>query len=127
MADMSFDGIDDLTQYFEKIGGDVEKVEPVALKAGGEIIAERQRSHVNRSDKKQPHMQDNITVSNVREDKDGVRFVAVGPNKKVGYRGSFLEWGTSKMPPQPFIEKGGKEGEGPAVELMERILTAPIK
>ncbi|WP_233099745.1 hypothetical protein [Bacillus velezensis] len=51
MADMSFDGIDDLTQYFEKIGGDVEKVEPVALKAGGEIIAERQRSHVNRSDK----------------------------------------------------------------------------
>ncbi|MED4522615.1 HK97 gp10 family phage protein, partial [Bacillus velezensis] len=111
----------------EKIGGDVEKVEPVALKAGGEIIAERQRSHVNRSDKKQPHMQDNITVSNVREDKDGVRFVAVGPNKKVAYRGSFLEWGTSKMPPQPFIEKGGKEGEGPAVELMERILTAPIK
>ncbi|APB82391.1 hypothetical protein BAMY_09590 [Bacillus amyloliquefaciens] len=127
MADMSFDGIDDLTQYFEKIGGDVEKVEPVALKAGGEIIAERQRSHVNRSDKKQPHMQDNITVSNVRESKDGVRFVAVGPNKKVAYRGRFLEWGTSKMPPHPFIEKGGEEGEGPAVELMERILTAPIK
>nr|MDH3082493.1 hypothetical protein [Bacillus subtilis] len=44
MADMSFDGIDDLTQYFEKIGGDVEKVEPVALKAGGELIAERQRA-----------------------------------------------------------------------------------
>nr|MDH3099429.1 HK97 gp10 family phage protein [Bacillus velezensis] len=127
MADMSFDGIDDLTQYFEKIGGDVEKVEPVALKAGGEIIAERRRAHVNRSDKKQPHMQDNITVSNVRESKDGVKFVAVGPNKKVAYRGRFLEWGTSKMPPHPFIEKGGEEGEGPAVELMERILTAPIK
>ncbi|AKD30052.1 hypothetical protein AW02_019020 [Bacillus velezensis NJN-6] len=127
MADMSFDGIDDLTQYFEKIGGDVEKVEPVALKAGGELIAERQRAHVNRSDKKQPHMQDNITVSNVRESKDGVKFVAVGPNKKVAYRGRFLEWGTSKMPPHPFIEKGGEEGEGPAVELMERILTAPIK
>nr|WP_233099765.1 hypothetical protein [Bacillus velezensis] len=30
------------------------------------------------------------------------------------------------MPPQPFIEKGGKEGRY-AVELMERILTAPIK
>nr|WGD93660.1 hypothetical protein P5629_08585 [Bacillus subtilis] len=43
MANMDIDGLDDLTQYFEKIGGDVEKVEPVALKAGGEIIAERQR------------------------------------------------------------------------------------
>ncbi|ATO28675.1 hypothetical protein RA13_12065 [Bacillus atrophaeus] len=127
MADMSFDGIDDLTQYFEKIGGDVEKVEPVALKAGGELIAERQRAHVNRSDKKQAHMQDNITVSNVRGTKDGEKFVAVGPNLKVAFRGKFLEWGTSKMPPHPFIEKGGEEGKGPAVELMERILTAPIK
>ncbi|MED3600982.1 HK97-gp10 family putative phage morphogenesis protein [Bacillus subtilis] len=127
MADMSFDGIDDLTQYFEKIGGDVEKVEPVALKAGGEIIAERQRGHVNRSDKQQPHMQDNITVSNVRESKDGEKFVSVGPNKKVAYRARFLEWGTSKMPPHPFIEKGGEEGEASAVEVMQKILTAPIK
>ncbi|WP_459198614.1 HK97-gp10 family putative phage morphogenesis protein [Bacillus subtilis] len=127
MANMDIDGLDDLTQYFEKIGGDVEKVEPVALKAGGEIIAERQRSHVNRSDKQQPHMQDNITVSNVRESKDGEKFVSVGPNKKVAYRARFLEWGTSKMPPHPFIEKGGKEGEASAVEVMQRILTAPIK
>ncbi|MGG0715065.1 HK97-gp10 family putative phage morphogenesis protein [Bacillus subtilis] len=127
MANMDIDGLDDLTQYFEKIGGDVEKVEPVALKAGGEIIAERQRGHVNRSDKQQPHMQDNITVSNVRESKDGEKFVSVGPNKKVAYRARFLEWGTSKMPPHPFIEKGGKEGEASAVEVMQRILTAPIK
>lgn len=127
MANMDIDGLDELTVFFEKIGGDVEKVEPVALKAGGEIIAERQRGHVNRSDKQQPHMQDNITVSNVRESKDGEKFVSVGPNKKVAYRARFLEWGTSKMPPHTFIEKGGEEGEASAVEVMQKILTAPIK
>nr|WGE08874.1 hypothetical protein P5658_08280 [Bacillus subtilis] len=62
MADMSFDGIDDLTQYFEKIGGDVEKVEPVALKVPAvKLLLNGSAYHVNRSDKQQPHMQDNIT------------------------------------------------------------------
>nr|WGE05085.1 hypothetical protein P5640_23575 [Bacillus subtilis] len=63
----------------------------------------------------------------LRESKDGEKFVSVGPNKKVAYRARFLEWGTSKMPPHPFIEKGGEEGEASAVEVMQKILTAPIK
>ncbi|MEK4686235.1 HK97-gp10 family putative phage morphogenesis protein [Bacillus sp. FSL M8-0256] len=127
MADMDIDGFDDLTRFFNKIGDDVEKAEKIALKAGGEVIAEHQKRNVNKSSKNQPHMVDNITVSAARESKDGELFVTVGPNRKVAYRGRFLEWGTSKMPPHPFIEKGGIEGEGQAVKIIERIITAPIK
>ncbi len=38
MANMDIDGLDDLTRYFEKIGGDVEKVEPVALKLAVRLL-----------------------------------------------------------------------------------------
>ncbi|MED1742205.1 HK97 gp10 family phage protein [Bacillus swezeyi] len=127
MADMNFEGLADLDQYFERIGEDVEKAEDVALKAGGEVIAEYQRQNVNRSDKDQPHIADNITVSRAKESKGAEKFVSIGPNKKVAFRVAFLEYGTSKMPPHPFIEKSGDEGEASAVEVMTRILTAPIK
>ncbi|MCY7912275.1 HK97-gp10 family putative phage morphogenesis protein [Bacillus haynesii] len=127
MAEMNFEGLADLDRYFERIGEDVEQAEDVALQAGGEIIAEHQRQNVNRSDKNQPHIADNITVSKARESKGAEKFVSIGPNKKVAYRARFLEYGTSKMPPYPFIEKGRDEGEASAVEVMARILTAPIK
>lgn len=47
MVNMDIDGFDDLIWYFEKIGGDVEKVEFVVLKVGGEIIVEWQCGYVN--------------------------------------------------------------------------------
>ena len=63
----------------------------MALQAGGEIIAQHQRQNVNRSDKNQPHIADNITVSKARESKGAEKFVSIGPNKKVAYRARFLE------------------------------------
>ncbi|MGQ9028657.1 HK97-gp10 family putative phage morphogenesis protein, partial [Bacillus licheniformis] len=79
MAEMNFEGLADLDRYFERIGEDVEKAEDVALQAGGEIIAQHQRQNVNRSDKNQPHIADNITVSKARESKGAEKFVSIGP------------------------------------------------
>ncbi|WP_231120794.1 HK97-gp10 family putative phage morphogenesis protein [Bacillus safensis] len=53
-------------------------------------------------------------------------FVSVGPNRKVAYRGRFLEWGTSKMPPHPFIEKVQSKG-GTSCEDHGKNYPAPIK
>ncbi|WP_252498705.1 MULTISPECIES: HK97-gp10 family putative phage morphogenesis protein [Bacillus] len=124
---MELDGFDELEKYFRQIGNDVQKAEKVALKAGGEIVADEQRRGVNVSDKQQPHIKDNITVSSPQETKDSEIFVSVGPNKKVAYRARFLEYGTSKMSPHPFIEKSVDTAEGKATDVMERIITGAIK
>ncbi|QSB48767.1 HK97-gp10 family putative phage morphogenesis protein [Parageobacillus toebii] len=126
MANFEFEGIDELEQFFEKLAADIDKVDNQALKVGGEIIAKHQRENVNRSDKDQPHIQDNITVSKPKETDEG-KFVTIGPNKKVDWRAKFLEYGTSKMPPYPFIEKGADEGEAEALEAMERIYLGAIR
>ncbi|MCP1124564.1 HK97 gp10 family phage protein [Bacillus sp. 3103sda1] len=120
MAKFEFDGIDELEQMFEEIGADIDETDQRALKVGGEIIAEKQRDLVNRSGKNQPHIEDNIRVSKVKNSEEG-KFVEVGPNNKVAWRAHFLELGTSKMPAYPFIEKGGDEGEQEAVQAMENV------
>ncbi|PAK28386.1 hypothetical protein CJ467_20860 [Bacillus velezensis] len=127
VARMELDGFDELEKYFRQIGDNVQKAEEVALKAGGEIVANEQRRGVNVSDKQQPHIKDNITVSSPREDKDSGYFVSVGPNKKVAYRARFLEYGTSKMSPHPFIEKSIDIAEGKALDVMEKIVTGAMK
>lgn len=126
MANFEFDGIDELGQFFDKLADDIDKVDNQALKAGGEIIAKHQRENVKRSDKDQPHIQDNITVSRPKETDEG-KFVTVGPNKKVEWRAKFLEYGTSKMAARPFVEKGADEGEAEALEAMERIYLEAIQ
>lgn len=114
---MEMTGFDDLIQYFEETGDNAQKVEAEALKAGGEIIADYQRKGVNRSTKDQPHIQDNIIVGRVYDGDEGSQLI-VRPNGKVRWRAKFLEWGTSKMPPKPFIERSGDLGENEAYAAM---------
>jgi HK97 gp10 family phage protein len=121
MARFEFDGLDEIIEHFSDMDPRVEEADAKALKAGGEVIAKYQRELVNRSDKDQPHIQDNITVSKPYVDKDGGKYVTVGPNKKVAWRAKFLEYGTSKMPAYPFIEKGATESEDEVMDVMEEI------
>lgn len=115
-----FEGIEEQIRFFESLGRDVEKAENDALKAGGEEIAKHQKQFVNRSGKNQPHMQDNISVSKPKENDEG-KYVEVGPNNKVKWRSIFLEYGTSKMSPRPFIDKGADSGTNDAVKAMEKV------
>ncbi|WP_199427019.1 HK97-gp10 family putative phage morphogenesis protein [Thermaerobacillus caldiproteolyticus] len=121
MARFDFDGLDEIIEHFNEMDPKLEEADAKALQAGGEVIAKYQRELVNRSDKDQPHIQDNITVSKPSVDKDGEKYVSVGPNKKVAWRAKFLEYGTSKMPAYPFIEKGATEAEDEVTDVMEEI------
>ncbi|MFC0188233.1 HK97-gp10 family putative phage morphogenesis protein [Fictibacillus aquaticus] len=127
MARLDFEGFDELEKFFDEVGKDVEKTDKVALKAGGEIIAEAQRELVNRSGKDQDHIQDNIRVSGPTESSDGEKFVSIGPNKKVAWRAHFLEYGTVNMPAYPFIEKGADVAGDRATEKMAEIYMEAIK
>ncbi|WP_339161807.1 HK97-gp10 family putative phage morphogenesis protein [Siminovitchia sp. FSL W7-1587] len=126
MAKFEMTGLEGTMSFFEKLGEEAEKAEDQALKAGGEVIKKHQIDNVKRSAKNQPHIQDNITVGRPKETDEG-KLVEVGPNRKVAWRAKFLEYGTSKMPAYPFIEKGGDQGENEAVSAMEKVFLGAIK
>ncbi|MED1642268.1 HK97 gp10 family phage protein [Brevibacillus agri] len=112
-------GIDDLlNQLRRKLQNASSRVENKALQAAGEPIAEAMREKVNRSDYQYSyHIKDNIRVSRVQR-RDGVKYVLIGPTKKVGWRGHFLEFGTSKMSARPFAEPSFHEKKGEALQTL---------
>lgn len=126
MANLEITGLEGAVNFFDNLGEQAEKAENQALKAGGEVIKKYQIANVNRSHKDQPHIQDNISVGRPKETDEG-KMTEVGPNKKVAWRAKFLEYGTSKMPAYPFIEKGGDQGENEAVSAMEKVFLGAIK
>lgn len=101
---IEFNGIDQLLRELRQRGERASKrVESQALRAAGKVMADDMSDRANRSPgARKYHLQDNITVSGVRR-KDGVKYVLVGPNKKVSWRAHFPEFGTSKMPATPYI------------------------
>ncbi|KRG15613.1 hypothetical protein ACA30_05860 [Virgibacillus soli] len=123
---MELTGFDELIAEFELMGNKAKKVETEALKEAGEVIAKYQSEEVNRSTKDQPHTQDNIQIGRARETDEGLQ-ITVKPNSEVSWRAKFLEWGTSKMPPNPFIERSGQRGEAEAYRVMLKKLGEVIK
>lgn len=93
------------------------RLENSSLRAGGEIFAQAQRQTVTRSDARHLHIQDNINVSGVRST-DGMKFVLIGPGKKTGWRTHFLEFGTKKMSPRPFIYPSFHENKDRVAQFM---------
>ncbi|GAA0434419.1 hypothetical protein GCM10008934_24830 [Virgibacillus salarius] len=126
MANFEVSGLDDAIVSFNQLGENAEKAENKALKAGGEVIKKHQISNVNRSNKSHPHMEDNITVGRPNETDEG-KFIKVGPNNKVKHRAIWLEYGTSKMPAYPFIDKSGEQGENEALSAMEKVFLGAIE
>jgi HK97 gp10 family phage protein len=63
------------------------------------------------------HLQDNIVVSGVRR-KDGIKYVEIGPNKKVAWRAHFVEFGTSHQPAEPYIEPGFLDTKDEAMRIL---------
>lgn len=112
-------GIDQLLNRLRsKLNNASSRVENKALQAAGEPIAAAMRDKVNRSQIPYSyHLKDNIRVSRVQR-RDGVKYVLIGPTKKVGWRAHFLEFGTSKMRAQPFAENSFHEQKGVALQTL---------
>jgi len=106
-AGMEISGLSSLDAKIKAIALKKERAQNKALRDGAEILAESMRSHVNRSLKDHKHLQDDIQISNVKQDIQGNKYIEVGPGKNTKWRAGFLEYGTSRAPAYPFI--------GPAV------------
>ncbi|PWW37399.1 MULTISPECIES: HK97-gp10 family putative phage morphogenesis protein [Paenibacillus] len=101
----------------QKMGDGAKTLENKALREGGEIFAAAQRESVAVSGYNHLHIKDDIKVSSVRS-KNGDKYVAIGPGKATGWRAHFLEFGTSKMPAQPFIYPSFHEQKARVAQFM---------
>lgn len=118
MAGMDLRGVDEwLAALRQKLGEASERVENHGLKAGGQIMAEAMIEKAPYDDDKTEgvHIKDDIKVSGVRR-KDGIKFVVIGPGRKTGWRAHFPEFGTSKMPAQPYVYPAFHETKGLALQ-----------
>ncbi|MNF91613.1 hypothetical protein D3C84_742200 [compost metagenome] len=99
------EGIDELLRNLRtRLNHASERVEKKALKAAGKILADEMERRVVVSDKSYNlHTKMHIVVSNVKK-RNGVKYVTIGPGKKVSFRSHFIEFGTSKQSARPFIE-----------------------
>jgi HK97 gp10 family phage protein len=137
MANLDIDGLTMLYAELERLGNTSEELEGEALMKGGEIIKEEMQQLVHISDKQfdsytfkrgrnsgqtvkkpHPHIRPTMVVDKPEKDEMGNLSVGVGASKKLRWRAKFLELGTSKMAPKPFMEpayESKKEAAGDAV------------
>lgn len=133
VVSLDVEGMEELLQQLEELGAAVGRAENAALRAGGTVLQEEVIRRAPRSPSpRQPsgrqtwrtgqHAADNIEMSNVRTDQDGVKHVLVGTGKGDNspyFYLKFLEWGTSRLRARPFM--------GPAlIEKQDEVAGAMI-
>lgn len=121
-AHLEVDGLSQIQKKILELGKKGQRIENKALTAGAEIVREKISEEAPRSDnprKPTPgtqswrtgeHATDHITASRVKK-VDGFKVVEVGiskgDNSKYFYL-KFHEYGTEKLPPQPFMNRSLK-------------------
>lgn len=133
--DLDFLGFDRLVSELDQMGLRGEKIEDKALAAGGEsirkAIAERapRSASPKKPSKSEPwrtgqHGADHIKVTKAKLE-GGIKTVKIGLDKadrSPWFYLKFHEWGTSKMPAEPFLEPGFNSSKAAAVRAMTDIL-----
>jgi HK97 gp10 family phage protein len=120
VADLQVEGMEDLLARFNALGDAADRVANQALKEAAEPLAEAIRRNVPVSTVEHKHIRDDIQISRVKIS-GTTRYVEVGPGKDTAWRAKFLEFGTSKMSPRPFMEPSLHESKG---EVFRRLRDA---
>lgn len=136
MANVTLEGMDGLVAKVQEMGQKAVIVENQALKKGAAVLQKSASQKAPRSaeprEPKPPtqewrtgeHLADNIVVTRVKK-KGDVKFVEVGPtpgDNSPFFYGKFLEYGTSKMPAQPFMGPAEAESKRDIMETMKDTL-----
>ena len=125
----NFDELSELITQLEKLGADMDQVAERVLDAGSEPARQAFLKNVpyDKSNKDNEHARDNIVVSKTRtarKSKNKYRIVGA-LNRKFEYL-YYVEYGTSKAPPHPFIEKAYRDAQAAAIEPMKQALIQEI-
>src|SRR5690625_1369759 len=98
---MEVEGMENLLEEIQKLETKGKRIENKALREAGKVVEESIKSE---APVRTGNLKRSITTSNVKT-KEGVKHVAVGPNKD-GWYGIFPEFGTVNMTANPFMGRG---------------------
>lgn len=128
MAGVSLEitGLNEVMADLQDIPQQTNQAMNVALREAAEVAKKAEISHVNRSDKDHTHLIDDITVGSISTIQ-GVKAIHIGPTEKTAWRARFLENGTSKMKPYPFVLPAGNESEQEITDIMARTIGKSIR
>jgi HK97 gp10 family phage protein len=122
---IEIEGMAELRQRLQALGDKAKRVENKAIKAGGEIVATHMRENVNVSSKDQVHIRNDIVVSGIKKT-GGETHVTVGPGKATAWRARFLEFGTVKMRPYPFIDPAAQQSKHEVTEAIKNVIKSEL-
>lgn len=123
---MNWSGLDEMMLKLQQLGNRAARVENNALRAGAEELQKimSQNAPGPSEKKRRIHLKDNIRMSRVKQ-KDGVKVIEVGPGRESFYA-QFLEFGTSKMSPRPFVQPSVVESRQQVLKAMAEKLRQGI-
>ena len=124
MAKIELEGMQELIDKVNKLGGRGTEIKKKALDKAGAMVKSSMEEKAPRSELTKRHMADNIKVSEI-ESEDGVDFVKIGPNKGDNsefFYSKFTEWGTSKIPAQHWAENSVLENKKKINEVIKEEL-----
>ncbi|MFE6232541.1 HK97-gp10 family putative phage morphogenesis protein [Bacillus subtilis] len=120
-AFLRIEGDMDIEKKIKEIGDRYDSVEENVLLAGGNVAKKSMKNEVPVSDIDHKHIRDDIEVFDV-EVIGGKRQVAIAPGKETNWRAKFIERGTSKQPPNPFMTRAMEKAKGDIREAMRQEL-----
>lgn len=120
-------GFEELAAEFENMASDeISTLESDAVKAGAEIVRKNQIANWNRSGADGEHIKDGVTIGKAFDTEEGTG-VSVGPKMSLRWRAKFVEYGTSRQPPQAPVERSSQQSEGAATKAMMNVLERVIR
>jgi len=125
-ASLEIMGLNEVMADLQEIPQQTNRAMNTALREAAEVAKKAEISHVNRSDKDHTHLIDDITVGSIST-VEGVKAIHIGPTEKTAWRARFLENGTSKMKPYPFVLPAGNESEKEITDIMTKAIGESIQ
>lgn len=120
-------GFEQLMNEFNQMAtSEIAKYEKDAVKAGAEIVRQKQETLWNKSTDNEEHIKQNITIGRAFDMAEGTG-IAVAPKMSLRWRAKFVEYGTSYQAPQAPVERSGQETEQQATQAMMRELEKVIR
>ena len=116
-------GMDELLARLKRTTLNVDLVENKALIAGADIIRDEIEA---RAPVKSGTLKNNIVTSGIRQDRNGVKHIEVGPDPDA-FWGRFQEFGTVHQKAKPFIEPAFLSKRKEALAVMKEVIKEAIE
>lgn len=114
---MRVSGLNEMAQRLRRLGDQASRSENEVLRAGAAPLQRTMsRNAPGPSKRRRQHLKDNIIIGPVRK-RANEKVIQVGPGKDSFYS-HFLEFGTTKMTPRPFVEPSVNEAGNDVLRAM---------